>query len=272
MKEYLYHELCMLFPPCSDEEFEALRDDIEKNDVREKVMMYEGKVLDGRNRTMVCIGLGKEPPTEEYTGDDPLGFVLSKNLHRRHLNESQRAMIADKLANLPQGAPKKNKSANLRISVSQEEAAKMLSVSRRSVQNASKLLKEADAETIKEVETGKKSVSKAVKELPTKPKVDPLNGSGPTPTEPKRQTNGLSNDSLGKEENDSESVPVPDPVLRANEKEVAIIAGISLIGRELDDYCDIAPEKMIPDATRRFIRAFCELFDRQDVKKVVAKL
>lgn len=63
-------------------------------------------VLDGRNRYMAARDLGIEYPFCEYEGNDPLGFVISKNLKRRHLNESQRAMIAASLAKLTVGRPK----------------------------------------------------------------------------------------------------------------------------------------------------------------------
>ena len=55
---------------------------------------------------------GVECPMREYDGDDPRSFVVSLNLHRRHLNESQRAMVAANLANMPAHRPGGN-SANL---------------------------------------------------------------------------------------------------------------------------------------------------------------
>jgi N6-adenosine-specific RNA methylase IME4 len=72
---------------------------------------------------------------EEYEGDDPVGFVVSANLRRRHLNESQRAMIADTLATLPRGT---NQHAQICAS-SQADAAELLSVSRRNIQYARKV-------------------------------------------------------------------------------------------------------------------------------------
>ncbi len=71
----------------------------------------------------------------DYEGNDPLGYVLSLNLHRRHLNESQRAMVAARLANMGSGGYK-SKDANLRVS--HPEAAEMLNVSERSVSTAKK--------------------------------------------------------------------------------------------------------------------------------------
>jgi hypothetical protein len=57
------------------------------------------------------------------------------NLKRRHLNESQRAMIAAKLANMPHGGDRKSdQAANLPL-VSQSAAAEMLNVSDRSIRS-----------------------------------------------------------------------------------------------------------------------------------------
>ena len=75
----------------SAEDFQALVDDIDNNGQREPVMIYEGMVLDGWHRYQACTSLGMEPTKFEFQGDDPVAFVLSQNLHRRHLSASQRA-------------------------------------------------------------------------------------------------------------------------------------------------------------------------------------
>ena len=75
---------------------------------------------------------------------DPLEFVISKNLKRRHLNESQRAMIAARLANMQEGRPRKTASFD---AVSQSDAATMLNVSRPSVQRAKAVQENAPTET-----------------------------------------------------------------------------------------------------------------------------
>jgi hypothetical protein len=65
-----------------------------------------------RNRYKCATELGLSYPRIEYSGTDPLGFVVSHNLHRRHMTESQRAMVAAKMANMPEGRNWDN-SANL---------------------------------------------------------------------------------------------------------------------------------------------------------------
>jgi len=85
-----------------------------------------------------------------FEGDDAL--VISHNLHRRHLSESQRAMIAKRVANMPRGGVGSNqhqsKSANLQNSTSISEAASLLNVSERSVATARKVQETAPAEVI----------------------------------------------------------------------------------------------------------------------------
>jgi len=82
----------------ANDEFPWLIDDIKKNGLREPIITYEGKILDGRNRYRACVEAGVKPMFREYDpakdGDSPVSFVISLNLQRRHLSSSQRAMIA----------------------------------------------------------------------------------------------------------------------------------------------------------------------------------
>ena len=98
------HPFADVFPILEGDAFQALEKDIEARGQQEPIWVYEGKILDGRNRYRACQRLGREPKVQDYVGDDPIGFVLSANLHRRHLNEGQRAMVAANLSNLVLGA------------------------------------------------------------------------------------------------------------------------------------------------------------------------
>jgi hypothetical protein len=85
------HPLSAAFPLPTPAEFDALRDDIKEHGQRHPIIIYQGMVLDGWTRMRACLEIGKEPYTKEYGGSDPAGYVLSSNLHRRHLSASQRA-------------------------------------------------------------------------------------------------------------------------------------------------------------------------------------
>ena len=175
-----YHPLADIFPLIDGAEFSALRDDIAAHGVREPVVLFEGAILDGRNRYRAAQAAGVDCPMTEYRGDDAAAFVVSLNIHRRHLTESQRAMAASKLANLAHGQRADQRAArpeNLPIfpeektkpaPVSQSEAAKLLNVSDRSLRTAKKVQEEAPQEVVKAVEAGHISVSLAaqVAELP----------------------------------------------------------------------------------------------------------
>lgn len=84
------HPLAEKYPLMDGEEYEAFKADIQVRGLENPVWRYEGKVLDGRNRLRACNELGIAPRFEDYTGDDPAGFVDSQNLHRRHLTAAFR--------------------------------------------------------------------------------------------------------------------------------------------------------------------------------------
>ena len=101
------HPAAELFPPMDDAAFEELWRDIKQNGQLEPITTYKGQVLDGLNRLAVCRNLGLAPLTVEWDGrGTPEDFVLSKNLHRRHLTTSQRAVVGARLATLMQGQQK----------------------------------------------------------------------------------------------------------------------------------------------------------------------
>ncbi len=145
------HALAELFPLIEGKEFEALVESIRQNGVLEPIWLdKEGAILDGRNRQRASEIAGKTPEYLTYEGDNALQFVLDKNLHRRHLNESQRAMVAARLATMEKGT---NQHAQI-CAPSQNQAAEMLNVSRRMVQDARKVHETGTPETIRAVESG----------------------------------------------------------------------------------------------------------------------
>lgn len=160
---YEFHPLANIFPLIEGPAFTDLVADVKANGVREPIWMYQNQILDGRNRYRAAKDAGVECEIRAYSGTDPVSFVVSLNLHRRHLTESQRAMVAAKLANMSHGGDRKSdQTANLHVdSVSQSDAAEMLNVSTRTVAAAKKITEEAPAEVAQAVERGTISVNLA---------------------------------------------------------------------------------------------------------------
>lgn len=91
------HPAAELFPMMTDAERKSLVDDIRKNGLVEPVIMFGPRLLDGRNRWKACIEAGVEVRVRDWNGPDPVSYVRSLNLHRRHLTPSQRAALAVKV-------------------------------------------------------------------------------------------------------------------------------------------------------------------------------
>jgi len=97
--DYEFHPLANIFPLIEGQAYSDLMADVQRNGVLSPVWLYDGKILDGRNRYRAARAMGVKFETRDYIGIDPASFVVSLNLHRRHLTESQRAAVAVKLAN-----------------------------------------------------------------------------------------------------------------------------------------------------------------------------
>lgn len=160
-----FHPVTELFPPMEAAAFTALVDDIDRHGQKEPILIRDGQVLDGRHRMQACERLGIEPWVREIRPEDgdPLALVISLNLHRRHLTESQRAMVAGRLANLPNGIRADRSSANLQSvpPITQPHAAEQLNVSSRSVTSARQVLEAGDLELVAAVDRGEVAVSTA---------------------------------------------------------------------------------------------------------------
>ena len=87
----LFHPIADIFPLMAGRAFDALVSDIETHGLREPIWLHQdGRIIDGRNRARACERLGVEPETQTYIGPDVnlLAFVISLNLHRRHLTKA----------------------------------------------------------------------------------------------------------------------------------------------------------------------------------------
>ncbi len=85
-------------------ELKALKEGIRKRGLLEPIAIHDGMILDGRNRhRAICelMSYDKDFKYEETVrfasvpeGFTPEQYVITRNLHRRNLNESQRALFA----------------------------------------------------------------------------------------------------------------------------------------------------------------------------------
>lgn len=166
--KYQQHPLSAAFPGLNQDDFRALIDDIDANGVREKIVICDGMILDGWHRYSACMELNvKKPPMMDYEGDDPVGFVLSKNLHRRHLDASQRAFAIAQLSDWQEksGRPSHNleriKSGKI-TGLSADKAAELAGVSEKTMRQARAATK-AIPEVQEAVTKGEIAVSEAAK-------------------------------------------------------------------------------------------------------------
>jgi hypothetical protein len=162
------HPLGKVFPPLDAEALKELQIDIAKNGLRNPIIMFEGMVLDGWNRYLACDAANVILQKSTYSGDDPVQFVISQNIHRRHLTATQRAQLAVELLAEEEKRAEARKKAGTKtlpspdgkVSKRQErtsaaKVAKAVGVSSASVERAKAIKKSATPEVQKAVAAGK---------------------------------------------------------------------------------------------------------------------
>lgn len=184
---YQHHPAAAIFPLLPTDELNALAEDIRQNGLREPVWLWRDEeqilLLDGRNRIKACEAVNVEAATRFYTGDSPTEFVVSQNLHRRHLTPGQKAGISSKLepmfaeeaARRKGGRPrkderkpsadrredsKKTKTKTNRSAKSSEKAAKATGASGRSVERYNRVVATAP-DLAEKVDSGEMALDRA---------------------------------------------------------------------------------------------------------------
>ena len=184
------HPVSEIFPLMEGAEYDALKADIAANGLRESIWLHpDGRIIDGRNRYRACYELGLVPKYKTWDGNGSLlAFVLSLNLHRRHLSSSQRAMIAldvlpimeeEARARMVAGAIATN-TGSQRIDYPEDmqgkaakQAATMMGTNRQYVADAKKIKEEAP-DLVEVVKNGGLSLPQAKQELSRRKQIDQI--------------------------------------------------------------------------------------------------
>lgn len=168
------HPVADIFPRMAEDEFGDLVNDILNHGLREPIWLHpDGRIIDGRNRYAACEQAGIEPEYRTWDGEGSLvEFVVSLNLHRRHLSSSQRAVVSlDMLPHLEAEAKERQREGGRTKVVQQieqprsvEQAAKLTGTNRQYVSDAKKLASESPAK-LEEVRAGKKTITQVKREI-----------------------------------------------------------------------------------------------------------
>jgi len=181
------HPIADVWPMMDEAKIAELADDIRKNGQLVPVWLYEGKILDGRNRWAACLVAGVQPKTKEYNGDEPTAFAVSLNDRRRHMGKSALAAVAAELEPFfaadakrrqkesgeqhGRGQKVKEKIPEPIRPQAREEAAKSVGVNDRYVSDAKKVKAEAP-EVFERLKAGKITLQDAKREVAKKPTDD----------------------------------------------------------------------------------------------------
>lgn len=176
--KYEFHPLANLFPMLEGGDLSELVQDIREHGLQQLIVLHDGLILDGRNRYVACEAAGVPPRFRPFSGDDPIAFVVSANLSRRHLTATQKAFVALAIeriaaedAKLRRGGDRKseeyqsgNKTTLIDAGKARDKAASAVGASPRYVSDAKKIAAE-DPKLAEECRSGKATITQAKRTL-----------------------------------------------------------------------------------------------------------
>lgn len=147
MKVIQIHPLAQKIPEMTDEEYSALLESMRHSSQYNSgpIILFEGKILDGRHRYRACLELKLKPELVSYRGQDPVNDVLLPSLTRRDLSPAQKAMVFLELRTTQWGGDRKgeNQAANLQLDDAQ--VANRSGASLRTIRTISMVARESPA-------------------------------------------------------------------------------------------------------------------------------
>jgi DNA repair exonuclease SbcCD ATPase subunit len=155
----------------TDSQLEDLVEDIKQNGLLEPIVVYQNQILDGWHRWSACQRANITPEFVTYGGENPIDYVKSKNLNRRHLSEAQRAMAVvacyECQKNNKFAVVSSNELQNVNAPIGVRELAEDAQVGMRSISRAKLAY---DAGMTEEVMAGDISLYAAEQQILNKPK------------------------------------------------------------------------------------------------------
>lgn len=176
-KELEIHDLCKLIPLAPEDVILRMTESIRLNGCFDPIKIFEGKILDGRTRQGVCVGLGVRPTYEQFHSHvSPMAYVKAMGIDRRHLSPSQIAAygVNEVLPEIEKEARKRQLSALNNSDVEKvpqresgrscELVAASLQTNPKYVQDA-KNIKESHPELFEKILSGDLTISAAKKQI-----------------------------------------------------------------------------------------------------------
>lgn len=168
--EYPVDDISAGSPDMSEAEMDALKQSIASIGQQVPILVWRGRVVDGRKRLAACEALKIKPRvTVLADSESPSDHAMALNLLRTHYTPSQRAAFAERMAgHLKRGGRPKTESPNLGIrELSMRETARAFDVQPSQIDRARRVRRVGAPEVIGAVESGRLTLH-AAEQIATK--------------------------------------------------------------------------------------------------------